>query len=606
MEEITIVLLEDNRADAALIRAILESEWKKFKLVEVDSEKGFLAALKDAKPDLVISDFSLPSYDGKKALAATQRIAPETPFIFYSGTLGEESAIEALKNGASDYVIKDRPRRLVPAIRRALDEAKQKAIRKNAEKRITSLAHMMDLAPDAIIVRDVEGRVLSWNKGAERLYGFTINEVETEGVTDLIYRWPASDHEDAKKKVLSEGHWEGELEQITKDKRTVVVLSRWTLVRGENRETDQILIINTDITEKKLLERQFLRAQRLESIGILASGIAHDLNNILAPILMCSELLKADESRPDALALLDSIIASARRGGDTVKQVLTFVRGSEGKRLPIKLAQVMQEVCKVITDTFPKNIEVSQQLDPKLWHVCGDATQLHQVLMNLSINARDAMPNGGKLVFSARNLVDDEGGQKVFLQVKDTGTGIPAEIQERIFDPFFTTKEAGKGTGLGLSTVLGIVKSHTGTLRVQSIPGKGTSFEMTFPAIAVKEKTGLNGQTTSLRGHGELILLVDDESEIRRTVSQVLAQYGYEVRTAEDGAAAVVQFEEIKENLKLIITDLMMPGVQGSSLAQTLTTIKPGVRILVTSGLPEESCIPGATCFLRKPFSMML
>jgi two-component system cell cycle sensor histidine kinase/response regulator CckA len=605
MEQISILLLEDNPWDADLVQRTLRSDGLQFALKRVDNEKDFRLALQGSNPDLIISDFSLPAYSGKHALAASRELAPSTPFIFYSGTLGEEAAIEALKLGATDYVLKERPRRLFPAIVRALEEARQNASRKAAEKRIVSLARILDLATDAIMVRTIDGRILSWNNAAERLYGFTRTEVESTDLTDLIYRSPACDHQQAKISVLRDGRWEGELEQLTKDKRSIVVLSRWTLALDRDGRPEQILIINTDITEKKQLEKQFLRAQRLESIGTLASGIAHDLNNILAPIMMCSELLKAQESKPDSVAMLETIQKSAERGAEIVKQVLTFVRGTEGKRAPVNLGHLISEIYKVIAAAFPKNIEIKCDIEPTLSKVRGDFTQLHQVLINLCINARDAMPDGGKLTLSGRNLLlEPSSTPGVLLEVQDSGTGIPPELLEKIFDPFFTTKEPGKGTGLGLSTVLGIVKSHSGTINVQSNPGSGTIFRIVLPAIETGHQEQLaTGASRSLLGNGELILVVDDEPEIRKALAQTLMHYGYEVLTAEDGAAAILRLKESRNSVKLLLMDKMMPGLDGASLAKTVKNLQPEIKIIATGGAAEEVLIPQATSFLQKLFS---
>ncbi|MDB6130256.1 MAG: sensor hybrid histidine kinase, partial [Verrucomicrobiales bacterium] len=335
MEKISIILLEDNPMDAELTRALLESEGFELDLKQVDCEGDFVELLKKSKPDLIISDYSLPSYNGKAALNAAQKLSPRTPFIFYSGTIGEEAAIDALKLGATDYVLKQRPKRLLSAIQRALVEVKLKERQEAAERKIQAQAQLLDLAREAIIVRDVEDRVLFWNQGAERLYGYSSNEAEGRLVHELIDQTQSTAFAEAKKQTFAGGYWEGELDQKTKGDRSILVESHWTLVKGKDGQAERILSISTDITEKKQLEKQFLRAQRLESVGTLASGIAHDLNNILAPIFMASEILRDENLRPEAANMVNTIQLSARRGADVVKQVLTFVRGSEGKRTPI-------------------------------------------------------------------------------------------------------------------------------------------------------------------------------------------------------------------------------------------------------------------------------
>jgi PAS domain S-box-containing protein len=505
--------------------------------------------------------------------------------------------------GATDYVLKQRPRRLVSAIQRALTDLKQQKRRSEAEEKVLAQAQLLDLASDSISVLSLEGIVIFWNRGAERLYGYAPNEAEGRHITDLIYRSPAESYEQARRGAIAEGQWQGELEHVSKDRQRIVVSSRWTVVANAAGKPERFLCINTDITERKQLEAQFLRAQRLESIGTLASGIAHDLNNILAPIFMASEILRSEQLTPDGGAMLDIIQNSAQRGADIVKQVLTFVRGSEGKRTSLALPYLVKEICKVASETFPKNISVRFSIDPSLWLVEADPTQMHQVLMNLCINARDAMPNGGLLTVSAKNVTAD-GKSSVQMEVADTGTGIPQEIIDKIFDPFFTTKDAGKGTGLGLSTVLGIVKSHAGTVHVESKPGEGTKFQVALPAVLDSSKGDARKNTGPVpRGHGETVLVVDDEAEIRNLAAEALRRNGYEVISAQDGASGIVQFVEQKQKIALVITDLMMPGVDGVSLVKTVQAIKPDMKIIITSGFAEGRPLPEGSRLIRKPFS---
>lgn len=479
---LSILLLEDNGNDVLFLRRTLSSGGLEPVLHHVDSGRKFEEALRTSAPDLIISDFSLPSYDGKTALAAAQSLRPGTPFIFYSGTIGEEAAIEALKCGATDYVLKDKPKRLISAIERALKESEQRRQQRKAEEKIHDLARLLDLATDAIIVRDLDDVIEFWNEGAERLYGFARSEVIGKKFTTFVSGTSFGVFNEAKRSVVHQGQWTGEKEDLTKEGKSIVVMSRWTLVRNERGEPERILAINTDITEKKRLEKQFLRAQRLESVGRLASGIAHDLNNILAPILMACEVLKDQQPTRDAMELVDMAQKSAQRGAAIVSQLLTFVRGGDGKRTLIQTNTVLQEICGVLKQALPKNITLRSDVHPDLFPIIADATQLHQVMMNLCVNARDAMPNGGSITVTASNTADSS----IRIRVEDTGTGIPVDILEQIFDPFFTTKEPGKGTGLGLSTVVGIVKSHGGKLKVESQQAAGTVFEILLPAAPVR------------------------------------------------------------------------------------------------------------------------
>ncbi|HEX4644568.1 MAG TPA: PAS domain S-box protein, partial [Verrucomicrobiae bacterium] len=344
--------------------------------------------------------------------------------------------------------------------------------RKRVAESLKEKAALLDLAHDAIFVRDLNGPIRFWNKGAECLYGWTAAEAIGATIERLLSQDDQAGFEAAQKALLEQGKWDGEFKKHTKEGAEVIVGSRWTLLRDEAGKPQSVLVINTDITEKKKLEAQFLRSQRMEGIGTLATGMAHDLNNILAPILISAGALRWELSAQERELAISRIELSVKRGADIVQQVLTFGRGVSGERAAIQPAEVLDEVAKIIGQTFPKNLELGADTQPGLWPVMGDTTQIHQVLLNLCINARDAMPRGGSLSLSAQNIrVDDRYvqtaqtneqirlGAYVLIQVKDTGEGIPPGNLEKIFDPFFTTKELGKGTGLGLSTVLGIVKS---------------------------------------------------------------------------------------------------------------------------------------------------
>jgi PAS domain S-box-containing protein len=489
--------------------------------------------------------------------------------------------------------------------------------RKNRERQLREQARMLDLAQDAIGVHDLADRVQFWNRGGERVFGWNAEEAVGADVRDLL----GVDREAfarAKAAVLADGDWHGELALRSKAGKPVIVSARWTLVRDEHGEPKSVLAIKTDITEQKNLEARFLRAQRLESIGTLASGVAHDLNNILSPILMSAPLLR--EPLPaDALEMLVSTIeTSAQRGASIVKQVLTFARGVEGERMPLQPKHLLCEMERIAFETFPKSIGISNSVSPDLWLVEGDATQLHQVLLNLCVNARDAMPEGGRLKISAENFHVDEHyaamlpgakpGRYVQLAVADTGTGIPVEILDQIFDPFFTTKEPGKGTGLGLSTVMGITKSHGGFVNVYSEPGKGTTFRVFLPAMADGSTPVAQSEPDEvLRGNGERILVVDDESGLRIVTDAILTKHGYKVTLASDGAEAIAIYAREGHDLSAVLTDVVMPVLDGVALTRALRRLNPQVRIIASTGQGEDSRKDelrslGVAAFLTKPY----
>src|SRR5215813_3970119 len=394
--------------------------------------------------------------------------------------------------------------------------------RKRAEEQLREQAALLDHAQDAIMVRDFEHKILFWSKGAERIYGWTAAEVLGKKATELLFETVPAEYEEACKRVKAKGEWTGEIRQITSHGKNLVLQSRWALVRDERGEPKSMLVINTDVTDQRRLERQFLRAQRMESIGTLAGGIAHDLNNVLSPILMSVRLLQVRHQDPETAKLLTILQKSAEHGSELVKQVLEFARGVEGEQIFLQPRHLIREVMRILKDTFPKDIEVGFLANEDLVVIAGDATQLHQVLMNLCVNARDAMPHGGKLSIRAESAQIDESyarmnmearvGRYLLIEVTDSGTGIPPELQDRIFEPFFTTKQPGHGTGLGLSTVLGIVRSHGGFINVYSEPGRGTEFRIYLPAAEGAQPRQAVEQVPDLpRGHGELILVVDDE-----------------------------------------------------------------------------------------------
>jgi two-component system cell cycle sensor histidine kinase/response regulator CckA len=490
--------------------------------------------------------------------------------------------------------------------------------RMTAQEKIAEQAALLDETSDAIILTDTEERVRFWNRGAEQLYGWSQAEAQGSRIAELLHH-DLTATQAISQQVERAGAWQGELTQTAKSGRQLIVLGRCTLVRDSRGVLRGALWIYTDITEKKRLEAQFLRAQRLESIGTLAGGIAHDLNNVLAPIIMGMDLLRLSITDAEGLKLLETIQNTAKRGSHLIRQVLSFARGLDGKRVPVDLESLLHEVERILADTFPKNIRLHVRPAPGGSKVIGDPTQLHQVLINLCVNARDAMPQGGQLdISTSTEVVDGESiagypepkpGAYRLISVSDTGMGIPESHRDRIFDPFFTTKEIGKGTGLGLATVLAIVKGHGGFIQVQSELNQGTTFRVFLPACdgGGQAEPSL-AATGSPRGRGETVLVIEDEPSVRVVTTQTLEAFGYKVLAAADGAEAIQLHQTHKDDIRVVLTDLMMPGMDGAEAIRILRARDPRLKIIATSGIGVDSSdhaqpLEGVDHFLAKPYT---
>lgn len=609
---VRVLLVDDDEDDYILTRDwFTQMHGTKFELEWVASYDIALEAIALNQHDVYLLDYRLGERNGLDLLRQAVTIGCTAPMILLTGQGDREVDVEAMKAGAADYLEKKQLGALVleRSIRYAIE-------RKRSEQKIREQATLLDIATDAILVQALNNQILFWNKGAERLYGHQADESLGRNANQLLYK-DVNQIQDIPQILLECGSWQGELFQVTKSGQEIIVESRWTLVRDLEEKPKSILVVNTNITHKKQLEAQFLRVQRMESIGTLAGGIAHDLNNVLTPIVASAQLLLSvqlsDRKQQQLLKIVES---SAKRGAALVKQVLSFAKGVQGKQTFLQLRHLLLEIRQIAKETFPKTIELSTSIPPELWAVSGDTTQLHQVFMNLCVNARDAMPCGGTLKIVADNLWLDRNhtqvhpdatvGSYVLVTVEDTGTGIPAEILARIFEPFFTTKDQGMGTGLGLSTVLGIVKSHGGFVSVASEVGVGTQFKVYLPAVRMSEIQESEDTELPL-GHGELILVVDDEAAVCDVTKTSLETYNYKAITASDGIEAVNLYAKHQGEISLVLTDMMMPRMDGLTTISTLQRMDPQVKIIAVSGLSSNKLAAiadhGVKTFLSKPYT---
>jgi two-component system cell cycle sensor histidine kinase/response regulator CckA len=481
-----------------------------------------------------------------------------------------------------------------------------------------TLQSLIEAAPQAIILLNLSGKVQIWNRAAEKIFGWTASEVIGGTLPYMLHEKREEDQRIFERTIAGNAMTNLEVRRAHRDGSQLDLLLSVLPLRDSTGAVSGCLSFVTDITEQKKLENQLFRAQRLESIGMLASGIAHDLNNILAPILMSIQLFKdkfRDESSQETLSMLES---STKRGANLVKHVLTFARGYEGEFMRVQLKHVLLDVEKIVAQTFPKSIRVVTEIPTALSAVKADPTQLHQVFMNLCVNARDAMPNGGTLLIRAENVIVDENyvslnseaktGPFVMVEVADTGKGIPPVLQDRIFEPFFTTKSLGMGTGLGLSTAQAIVKNHGGFINVYSEPGRGTSFKVylsTLSAATAQEDQGL--QPALPAGNNELILVVDDEAAVRDICKLTLEGFGYRVLVARNGADGLRIYATHTSEIAVVISDMNMPIMNGGTMMDAMRAINADVKILSSSGLSHyvETArgLTGSIAFISKPYT---
>ena len=515
-------------------------------------------------------------------------------------------------------VISDKTGRPIRIVGTANDITEHKA----AERLLREQNDILSNSHEGVMIENLASEVSMCSRGAEEILGWTRTELIGRRLEDLLGADFLTIFSEMRAAVERLGFWNGELRLQTRDGRKIIVDCRTTLVQDEKGRPRARLSFLADITEKKLLEEKFIHAQRLEGIGMLAAGLAHDLNNVLTPIMFAAPLLRDSLSSARDFKLLDTLERSAGRGAQLVRQILGFAHTTTSEFQSTQVKHIAGDMISVIEETFPKSIQLQHQIPSDLWPVQGNATQIHQVLLNLCVNARDAMPLGGTLGITATNLRLDAAaagaipgagpGAWLVLEVADTGTGIPPEVLKHIWTPFFTTKGAGKGTGLGLATIRGIVVSHHGFVELQTKVGQGSTFRVFLPAVPDESSQPISTSPLHVPdGHGELILVVDDDVTLRDIISETLGNHGYRVVSCGDGMEAIALFEAHPEKFSLVITDVDMPRLGGVALAHALLRLRPNLRLVAMSGSPRnetDTSDPSAMqklahAFLLKPFT---
>jgi two-component system, cell cycle sensor histidine kinase and response regulator CckA len=619
-----VLIVEDRQADARLMVAELRQAGFDPKWTRVDTEPDYLEQL-NAAPDIILADFSMPQFDALRALHLLRERGQDIPLIVVSGSIGEDRAVSTIKEGAADYLFKDRLARLGPAVKQALAQKQLREANRRAEQALREslerTTSILDTANDSFIVMDAQGRIIDWNKQAEATFGWSRQEAVGRPLAETIipeqYR---QSHAQGLQEFLGTG--EGPI----LNKRIEIVA-----LRRDGRELDVELMVwpvrvngactfsafLRDITERKRLEEQFRQAQKMEAVGQLAGGVAHDFNNLLTIINGYSEILATSLQEVDpARELVDEISRAGERAASLTRQLLAFSRKQVLAPQMLNLNTIVVDMEKMLRRVIGEDVDLATDLPPNLGSVHADPGQIEQVILNLAINARDAMPQGGKLTIETCNIELDQfypdvpPGPYVLLAVSDTGHGMTPEVKARIFEPFFTTKEPGKGTGLGLATVFGIIKQSRGHIAVYSEPGAGTAFKIFLPRLGQPARSPqLHAGPQAASGGNETLLLVEDDDGVRALSRHVLQSNGYTVLVATThGGEALRICAQHKEPIHLLLTDVVIPELGGRELAEQLVRLHPEMKVLFLSGYTDDAVVrhgvlQAETNFLQKPFS---
>lgn len=626
------LLVEDSPDDAALLVRELERGGYEVTAARVDTADGLRGALRDAEWDILLADYSMPHFRGTDALSMARSAGYDLPFIFVSGTIGEDVAVEAMKGGANDYVIKGNLKRLVPAVARELSDAAVRRERKRIEEerrrvqealRVSQERHrlLFEHIADTILVFDQSGILRFASASVREMLGLEPEALTSRPFLDLIDPGDAEWVREACDRVIATPAALETLEVRVRHQdespRIIDCVMRNLLTHPD---IGGCVVTCRDITERKRLETEFLQAQKLESVGQLAGGIAHDFNNVLTAILGHAEILLMDPRvAPEQRADVQEIKRAADRAAALTRQLLAISRRQVLDLRLLDLTEIISDLVQMLRRVLGAGVEIETVLAPDLGTVRADASQMEQVLLNLAINARDAMPTGGQLTIRTANVELDATfrvlqppvvpGPYVRLTVSDTGEGMDAGTQARIFEPFFTTKAAGKGTGLGLAMVFGIVKQSGGYITVESEVGRGTAFHIHLRRVNEPADLPLVFPDLGAPPRGiETVLVVEDDAAVRDLVARTLRGLGYTVLVATRSEEALPWMTERAHPVHLLLADTMLPGMGGKELADRAIAVLPGLPVLFMSGyaapmLTRNGILAPGVQLLVKPFS---
>jgi PAS domain S-box-containing protein len=613
-----VLILEDVPTDAELVENELRSGGFEFVSTRVADQDSFREGLHRFSPGIILADYSLPGFDGASALAIAREEAPQVPFIFVTGAVGEDRAVDLLKSGATDFVLKDRLSRLPLCVKRALEEVKEKRRRERAEEECARLAVAVEQASESIIMAGLKGTIQYVNRSFEALNGCRREEVLGKTYFDFLPDEPRG--REIRETIDQGKHWHGRLVRKRKGGGTSELDVAISTVRDHSGKILSYLITERDVTREARLEQHMRKAQKMEALGTLAGGIAHDFNNMLATIVINTEMALLDlEEKSPARTSLPLVLKAASQGRELVKQIIAFSRQKEMELKPVKVSPILKENLSFLRSSLPTSIEIREDIVPGSDVILADPSNLHQIVLNLCTNAAHAMrEQGGVLEVKlnpvevdsamAANHPDLKPGPYLRLTVSDTGHGMSPQVMERIFDPFFTTKKPGEGSGMGMAVVHGIVQKYGGAITVYSEVGQGSTFNVFFPRIEGEPEPARIPSPALSTGKGR-ILLVDDEEIQLRTMQSMLKRLGYQVTARSSSPEALSEFQADPSGFDLVITDQTMPKMTGAKLAESFLKIRPGIPVILCTGFSEvvngeKAKLLGICELVMKPFTV--